>query len=98
MFDELAFVVALESPAAVCGRETNAASPNIQTLPNAILGTDKSYIVCIKGSLVCTTSCPKTLGRTLSAILFCCCTKSSLTIPCGTENFLCVPYLSVNND
>jgi len=62
MLDELAiefasdtaFVAALESPAAVGGRKTNAASPNIQTLPNAIRGTDKSYIVCMKGSLVCT--------------------------------------------
>ena len=71
MLDELAiefasataFVAALESPAAVCGRGTNAASPNIQTLPNAILGTDKSYIVCMKGPLVCATSCPKTVGR-----------------------------------
>src|SRR5215831_21090848 len=67
-------------------------------IPNAILGIDKSYIVCIKGSLVCTTSCPKTVGRILSAIPFCSCTKSSMTIPCCTENSLCVPYLSVNND
>jgi hypothetical protein len=43
-------VAAFETPAAVCGRGTNAASPIIQTLTNTILGTDKSYIVCMKGS------------------------------------------------
>jgi hypothetical protein len=48
----IAFVAALEVLAAVCGRATNAASPSIQTRPKAIFGTDKSIIVCMKGSLV----------------------------------------------